>query len=86
MLIVAAVAAEEPEVAANIAHAPMLECIRPPGSHENHLAMASYMRSATPERSISSPISMNIGTATTITSLEAPQLVSPIALTRGNGE
>jgi len=31
--IVAAVAIDEPEVAANNVHAPMLECISPPGSH-----------------------------------------------------
>jgi hypothetical protein len=61
----------------------MLECIRPPGSQENHLTIASYMRVATPDRSISSPIRMNMGTATMSTSLDAPQLVSPIARTRG---
>ena len=34
--IVAAVATLDPEVAANKAQAAMLECIRPPGSHETH--------------------------------------------------
>jgi len=38
--MVAAVATDEPEVAANMAHAPMLACISPPGSQESHWAMA----------------------------------------------
>ena len=38
--IVAAVATLEPEVAANMAQAPMLACIRPPGSQDSHCAMA----------------------------------------------
>ena len=46
--IVAAVATLDPEVAANIAQAAMLECISPPGSHGTHSTSALYMRSAMP--------------------------------------
>jgi hypothetical protein len=40
-----------------MAQATTFECISPPGSHENHWAIAPYMRSAMPVRSMISPIS-----------------------------
>ena len=40
MLIVAAVATLEPEVAANMAEVPMFACINPPGSQDSHWAAA----------------------------------------------
>ena len=86
MPTVAAVATLEPEVAANIAQAAMLECISPPGSQETQCTSAPYMRSANPERSKISPSRMNIGTETSRKSVEADQLTSPMARTSGSGE
>ena len=60
--MVAAVAALDPDVAANRAQAPTLECIRPPGSQLTHWVTAEYMRSAMPARSRISPSRMNSGT------------------------
>ena len=71
--IVAAVATDEPEVAANSAHAPMLVCSRPPGSPPSHAESAVYMRSAMPERSSSSPSSTNSGMQVSRFSLSVPQ-------------
>ncbi len=48
--MVAAVATEEPEVAANSAEVPILACKRPPGSQESHLFKALYVFSAIPAR------------------------------------
>src|SRR2546422_7080577 len=62
--MVAAVATLEPEVAANMAHAAMFECISPPGSQGTHSTSALYMRSAMPERSRISPSSTKNGIAT----------------------
>ena len=54
--MVAAVATLEPLVAENMAEAPMLAFISPPGSHDTHLDTAPYIRPATPECTSSSPI------------------------------
>ena len=62
--MVAAVAALEPELAANIAQAAMLVCMSPPGSQLTHASRARYMRSETPDRKSSSPMRMNSGAAT----------------------
>ena len=59
--MVAAVATDEPEVAANSAQEPTFECMRPPGSQDSRCASAPYMRSAMPERSRISPISSRPG-------------------------
>ena len=75
--MVAAVATLEPQTAENSVQAPMLECIRPPGSQDSHCAMAPYMRSAMPERSRISPSSTNIGIATSRTSEVTPHVSSP---------
>ena len=53
--IVAAVATLDPDTEPNSAQEPMLECIRPPGSHDSHCTRAAYMRSAVPLRSRISP-------------------------------
>src|SRR3546814_8557652 len=71
------------DLAAKIAQAPMLECIRPPGIHDSHLTMASYMRSATPARSRISPSRMNIGIETSRKSFDDDQATSHIASVRG---
>jgi hypothetical protein len=60
---VAAVATDDPEVAENIAQVAMLVCKSPPGRRPSHTASASYILSATPPRSKSSPSSMNSGMA-----------------------
>ena len=64
--MVAAVAALEPEMQANIAQAAMLLWRRPPGSGFNHFASVAYIPSVTPERSRTSPIRMNNGRATSV--------------------
>ena len=79
MPTVAAVATEEPDDAAKIAHEPMLACMSPPGSHDSHCITALYMRCAMPARSMISPRRMNIGTATRMNSLLFSQVNSPIA-------
>ena len=56
--MVAAVATLEPETAENNVQVPILECMRPPGSHDIQCIMAAYMRSAMPERSRISPSRM----------------------------
>ena len=84
--MVAAVATLEPEVAANMAQAAMLECIRPPGSHGTHSTSALYMRSAMPDRSRISPSSTKNGIATSRKLFEVPQAISPIASESGSLE
>ncbi len=48
VVMVAAVATLDPEVAANMADVPIFACIRPPGNQESHLSNALYVRSAIP--------------------------------------
>ena len=86
MPIVAAVATLDPEVAANMAQAAMLECIRPPGSHGTQSTSALYMRSAMPERSRISPSSTKNGIATSRKLFEVPQAISPMASDSGSLE
>ena len=62
--MVAAVAAVDPDIAANAAQVAMFACMRPPGSQRNQAVKQRYMRSVRPPRSSSSPMRMNIGTAT----------------------
>ena len=81
--MVAAVATDEPEVAANSAQEPTFECMRPPGSQDSHCASAPYMRSAMPERSRISPISMNSGIAMSRNSMLFSHIMSPSARCRG---
>ena len=83
MPTVAAVATDEPEVAANTVQAPMFECISPPGSQDIHLTIASYIRSATPARSRISPSRMNMGIATSRKSFDEDQATSPSASVSG---
>jgi hypothetical protein len=71
------VATLEPEDAAKIALEPILACIRPPGSQDSHCTTALYMRWAIPARSMSSPSSTNIGTATRMNSMFCSHMVSP---------
>ena len=82
--MVAAVATLEPEVAANIADAPMLECIRPPGSQDSHWIIAAYMRCAIPARIMISPSMMNSGTATRMKEVETVQACSPTTRCSGS--
>ncbi len=77
--MVAAVAMEEPEVAAKTALAAMLVCISRPGRRENHGVSASKSRPDTPERCMSSPIMMNIGAAIRMKSAEEFHASSPAA-------
>ena len=84
--MVAAVATLDPEVAANIAQAAMLECIRPPGSQGSHSTSALYIRSAMPERSRISPSSTKNGIATSRKLFDVSQTISPMASDSGSFE
>ena len=83
--MVAAVATDEPEVAANRADDPMFECIKPPGNQPSHLTMPSYMRSVMPARSRISPSNTNNGIATSRKSVPVCQTISPRARWSGMG-
>ena len=76
----------DPDVAANSVEAPMLACIRPPGSQDSHRLMAPYIRSAKPARSRISPSMMNSGMATSRNSVLVPQAISPMARLSGSIE
>ncbi len=81
--IVAAVATDEPDVAANSAQQPMFVCSSPPGRRASHADSATYMRSAMPERSSSSPSSTNSGIAVSRFSLPTPQMTVAIEFRNG---
>src|SRR4030095_5116156 len=81
--IVAAVATEDPDVAAKSAQAPMLVCSRPPGIPPRHADSAVDIRSAMPERSRSSPSSTNSGTQVSRFSLSVPQTTGAIESMNG---
>ena len=81
--MVAAVATDEPDTAANIAEAPMLVCSRPPGSGFSQSDSERYMRSVKPPRTSNSPSSTNSGTATSTKLLVAPQYWVPYSSTAG---
>ena len=81
--MVAAVATDDPEVAAKMALAAMLVWIRRPGIRANHGASALNRRSLMPERCISSPIMMNIGAAIRMKSFDVFQASSPSAPVSG---
>ena len=81
--MVAAVATDEPEVAAKMALAAMLVWIRRPGTFANHGASAVNSRSLMPERCISSPIMMNMGAAIRMKSFDVFQASSPSAPVSG---
>ena len=49
-----------------MAQAAMLLCRSPPGSGLSHFASVEYIPSVTPERSNTSPISTNSGSATSV--------------------
>ena len=81
--MVAAVATDEPEVAAKMALAAMLVWIRRPGIRANHGASAVNSRSLMPERCINSPIMMNMGAAIRMKSFDVFQASSPSAPVSG---
>ena len=81
--IVAALASEDPEVAANTALEAMLVWMSCPGTRANHGASAVNNRSEMPERCINSPIMMNIGAAIRTKSLEWLHASSPAAPVNG---
>ena len=81
--MVAAVATEEPDVAAKIALAAMFVWISRPGMRANQGVSAENSRSLRPERCISSPIMMNIGAAIRMKSFEEFHASSPSAPTIG---
>ena len=82
MPIVAAVATDEPQVAANKAQPPMLLCSSPPGSRDSQTDRPTYIRSARPLRSRISPSRMNIGMAVSRFSFWTPQMTLPIESTK----
>lgn len=75
--MVAAVATEDPEIAAKIEHAPMLECSRPPGKGASQSDKVRYIRSVTPARTRISPSRMNKGMQVRMKSLSTPHIVLP---------
>ena len=75
--MVAAVATDEPDTAANIAEAPMFVCSSPPGSGLSQSDSERYMRSVKPPRTSNSPSSTNSGIATSTKLLVAPQYCVP---------
>ena len=81
--MVAAVATDEPEVAAKIALAAMLVWMSLPGMRANHGVSAENRRSLMPDRCISSPIMMNMGAAIRMKSFDEFQASSPIAPVMG---
>ena len=83
MPTVAAVATDEPEVAANSAQLPMLVCSSPPGMRPSQADSAMYMRSAMPERSSSSPSSTNSGIEVSRFSFCTPQTTGAIESMNG---
>ena len=84
--MVAEVATLEPEQAANTAQEAMLVCSRPPGRNTSQRDSAPYIRSPIPERSISSPISRNSGTATRMKLVLLSQALLPRMFHRGASE
>ncbi len=84
--MVAAVAALEPETAANRAQEAMLECKRPPGMGDNQFDRIRYMRSAIPLRTRISPIIIKSGTATRIKLLFVFQAICPNISHNGRSE
>lgn len=84
--MVAAVATLDPDVAANIALAATLVCIRPPGIQLTHLSRARNMSAAMPVRNMISPIRMKSGTATSTKSVLEDQAISPKAGISGKKE
>ena len=81
--MVAAVATDEPETAANRVLEAMLVWRSPPGNQRNQSVRARYMPSATPERTSSSPSRMNSGIAVRMKSLSTPQVWSPKTISVG---
>ena len=81
--MVAAVATDEPEVAANSAQHAILVCSSPPGRRDSQAAIAPYMRSAMPLRSSSSPSRMNSGAAVSRLSLRTPHNIAPVVDRKG---
>lgn len=84
--MVAAVAALEPQVAANNADAPTFECISPPGSQPSQAVMESYILSARPDRSSTSPSMTNSGTLSRTKPLDDVQPTSARARLSGKFE
>ena len=68
------------------AHEPIFVRINPPGNHDNHFAVASYIFAATPKRSKISPNIMNIGMATGRNSMDVCQVISSMARCTGMRE
>jgi hypothetical protein len=84
--IVAAVATDDPEVAAKSALEATLVCIKPPGNQFTQRSRARNMSDAIPVRSRISPIRMNNGTATSTNSVLADHVISPNAGSSGMNE
>ena len=84
--MVAEVATLEPEQAAKTAQDAMLVCSRPPGRKTSQRDSAPYMRSPMPERSISSPMSRNSGTATRMKLVLLSQALLPRMFHSGASE
>src|SRR5918999_4041260 len=84
--MVAAVAALDPETAANIAQAAILECRSPLGNGPSQAEIVRYMRSEMPLRTRISPIMMKSGTATSTKLLFVFQAICPSISHSGRSE
>ena len=76
--IAAAVATEEPEIAANSAQPAMLVCSRPPGMTQTSFDRPRYIRKLRPECCMISAIRMNSGIAVSAKLFIEPQLIRPM--------
>src|SRR5438067_13814250 len=81
--MVAAVAAEEPEIAAKMPQPTTLQCMRRPGSGAIQGASPRNMSSAMRLRNRISPIQMNIGSAVRAQLADDPHTVVAISLPAG---
>src|SRR5699024_23018 len=75
--MVAAVATEEPDIAANKPHETILECSKPPGSGDNQYESVRYIRSVTPARTKISPNNTNKGIQVRMKLFKEPHMVLP---------
>ena len=82
--MVAAVATEEPETAANSVQAPTLAWAMPPGTRPIRRSKATNISVAMPERTSSPPISTNIGRA--VREKDSTEVSARSAMVAGSGK
>ena len=84
MPMAAQVAGEEPESAAKIEQAPMLDMIRPPGTLLSQRSRASYKSRPAGDAATAAPITMNIGIESRVNSASpAKKFSAKLDIARG---